>query len=142
MWGMSRGSASAFIGEHEIKLTKAARSQWIILHEMAHLLCPRDEAHGPRFVGVLIGLLARHAGQDANELMVLADEMGVRYHIRSVGAVPVSKMHERLALLLPVNYMMAAIQLDVSYRVVYGAALPLIRAKRARWSGRTLVRAS
>ena len=137
LWGVRGGTAST--AAHEIKLSKWARSPWVILHEMTHLLTPRDEAHGPRFVGVLIGLLARHCGQDANELMALADEMSVKYHVRAIGTVPVTTLPERLAKLLPVHYMEAAVELDVPYRSIYGAALPLIRHGRARWRGKTLV---
>jgi putative metallohydrolase (TIGR04338 family) len=124
---------------HKITLPRWARNEWVMLHELAHRLTPRDAGHGPRFVGVLIGLLARHAGQDADELMALADEMGVKYHVRSIGAVPVTSLPEKLAKLLPIGYMDAAFALDVSYRQVYGAALSLIRHGRARWRGKTLV---
>lgn len=125
--------------DHRITLPVWARNPLVMLHELAHQLTPDDPGHGPRWVGVFIGLLCRHNGQDADELMALADEMGVRYHVRAIGAVPVRSMPERLAALLPVHYMAAAIELDVSYRQVYGAALALIRHGRARWRGRTLV---
>lgn len=134
LWGKRNATAH---GTTEIKLPKWARSPEVILHEMAHCLTHGDR-HGPRFVGCFIGLLARHHGQDANDLMPLADEMGVRYNVRTVGAVPVHSLSEKLARLLPVFYMEAAVKLDVSYRTVYGAALVLIRQGRARWSGKTL----
>lgn len=86
LWGQRRATAGA---DHVIKLPLWARSRWVILHEMAHRLTPHDEAHGPRFVGVLIGLACRWLDYDANELMALADEMGVKYHVRAIGVVPV-----------------------------------------------------
>lgn len=138
-WGQRSALAYA---SHEISLPRRMRNEWVILHEMAHRLTPADEAHGPRFVGCLIGLLARHAGRDANALMETADASGVKYHVRSIGSVPVlaePNMSERLAALLPVYYMTAAVALDCSYRKIYGAALPLIKAGRARWSGKRLV---
>lgn len=119
--------------DHRITLPRWARSRWVVLHEAAHRLTPIDEAHGPRFVGALMGLLVRHVGYDANELMALADEMGVKYNVRSIGLVPVQTMSQKLARLLPTTEMDAAFELDVSWRQVRGASLPLIRAGLARW---------
>lgn len=116
--------------DHRITLPKWARNRWVSLHEAAHRLTPGDEVHGPRFVGVLIGLLARHGGYDANELMATADEAGVKYHVRSIGSVPVLSLPERL---LPMQEMDAAFELDVSWRQVRGASLQLVRAGLAIW---------
>lgn len=125
--------------DHRITLPKWTRNRWMILHEMAHLLNPGEEAHGPRFVGILMGLLARHAGYDAQELMASADEAGVKYHVRSIGAVPANTLSQRLARLLPVKEMDAAFELDVSWRQVRGAALQLVRAHLAMWKRDVLV---
>lgn len=85
----------------------------------------------------------RHLGQDAYYLMALADECGVRYHVRAIGSVPErNSMADRLARLMPIHYMAAAVELDCSYRQVYGAALRLVSQGRARWSGKRLVPAS
>ena len=134
LWGQRRATAGA---DHVIKIPRALRSRWVCLHEMAHRLTPRDEAHGPRFVGVLIGLLARHLGYDAEELMSLADEMGVRYYVRSIGCVPVKPLSQKIVEIVekggPLPEMFLAAELDVSYLKVRGAALFLIRQKRARW---------
>lgn len=129
-WGQRRALAH---WDHRITLPKWARNRWVILHEAAHRLTPGDEAHGPRFVGVLIGLLARHGRYDANELMATADEAGVKYHVRSIGSVPVLSLPERLHRLLPVQEMEAAFELDVSWRQVRGASLQLVRAGLAIW---------
>jgi hypothetical protein len=130
-WGQRR--ALAFKGLHRISLPLWARQKTCVLHELAHLLTPGDESHGARFVGVLIGLLARHAGYRADELMKLADEMGVAYYVRSIGAVPVHSLTERLLGLLPISEMDAAFELDVSWRQVRGASIRLLQHKRARW---------
>lgn len=124
---------------HELSLPKWSRNRWVILHEATHRLNVGYEAHGPRFVGILIGLLSRHAGYDANELMARADEMGVKYHVRSIGTVPVPSLSQRLQRLLPITEMDAAFELEVSWRQVRGAALPLIRKGCARWKKHTLV---
>jgi hypothetical protein len=146
LWGQRRATAGA---NHEIKLPKWARSQWVILHEMAHRLTPADEAHGPRYVGVLIGLVCRHLGYDANRLMALADEGGVKYHVRSIGCVPVhGPAHKVEACVIkhgPMTAMEISCTLDViesedlSLAQVRGAALALIRQGRARWLRNKLV---
>lgn len=135
-WGQRSAIAH---DDHRITLPLWARNPIVMLHELAHRLTPDDPGHGPRWVGCFIGLLCRHHGQDANELMALCDEHGVKYHVRAIGSVPIRTLPERLAKLLPIHYMAAAIELDVTYRQVYGAALPLIRHGRARWRGKQLV---
>jgi hypothetical protein len=118
---------------HKISLPLWARQRPVVLHELAHRLVPTGEAHGPRFVAVLIGLLARHAGYRAEDLMQKADGLGVKYHVRSIGTVPVQSLTERLEGLLPVTEMDAAIELGVSWRQVRGASIGLLRHKKARW---------
>lgn len=130
-WGQR--AALSHDREHKISLPRWARSEHVVLHEMAHRLTPHDEAHGPRFVGVLIGLLARHAGLDCDEMMAAADEMGVKYHVRSIGAVPVIPLHVKLAKVIPATDTAAAIELGVHWRQVRGAAFHLIREGEARW---------
>jgi hypothetical protein len=138
-WGQRSALA---MPDHRLKLPRWARVPAVVLHEAAHRLTPRDEAHGPRFVGVLIGLLCRHAGHDANELMALADEMGVRYHVRSIGVVPVIGTAERIRRAIfaegPMTEMDIACWLDLSYLQARGGALALIRQGKARWLRRKL----
>lgn len=133
-WGQRSALAHA---DHRITLPRWARNPWVLMHEMAHRLTPHDEAHGPRFVGVLIGLASRHLGYDADVLMAKADEMGVRYHVQSIGAVPIVTLSARLKRLIteqgPLSEMWAAAELDVSYLQVRGAMLQLIRRGEARW---------
>jgi len=80
--------ALAYPVAHMITLPRWARSRWVVLHELAHLLTPGEAAHGPRFVGALIGLGARWLDLDAQALMRAADESGVKYRVRTVGVVP------------------------------------------------------
>ncbi len=143
-----RGGAGHATGNvHGLKLPPwARRSPPVILHELAHALdkrsgygAGRSGWHGPRFVGILIGLLARHLGLDAEALMASADERGVRYDVRSIGAVPRVHLADRLADVLPATPIEAAVALGVSYRQVYGAALRLVGAGRAAWSRGRLV---
>lgn len=139
-WGQTSALAHS---DHRITLPRWARSRWVILHEMAHRLTPRDEAHGARFVGVLIGMLSRHCDLDATELMRTADEHGVCYYVRSIGVVPVHgvlwQVERALAREQPMSAMDLASWLsigwgaDVNVRQVRGAALVLIRQGRARW---------
>lgn len=139
-WGQTRALAHH---DHRITLPKWARNPWVVLHEAAHRLTPSDEAHGPRFVGVLIGLVCRHLDFDATELMRLADEMGVRYHVRSIGVVPTHgpAWHVERALRDegPMTDMDIACHLSlgcsvpINVKQVQGAAVHLIRSGRARW---------
>lgn len=132
-----------------ITLPRWARSRWVILHEMAHLLTPRDEPHGPRFVGVLIGLIARHLDYDATQLMALADEMGVKYHVRTVGVVPVRgpvwhvervvRLHGPMTEMDLACHLSLAEGIDITPPQVRGAALHLIKCGRARWLRHKLV---
>jgi putative metallohydrolase (TIGR04338 family) len=148
-WGQRRALAHH---DHRITLPRWARSRWVILHEMAHRLTPRDEAHGPRFVGVLIGLACRWLDYDAETLMRLADEKGVRYHVRSVGKVPVHgpAWHVRQVLSTsksPRDLMDIACELsigcgvDITYKQVRGAALHLVARGEAVWRRRLLAMA-
>lgn len=140
----SWGQRSAFAhNDHRITLPRWARSRWVILHELAHRLTPRDEAHGPRFVGVLMGLLARHVDLDAVELMRTAEQAGVRYWVRSIGAVPVHGPAWHVTRALRAEAPMSAMDLaswlslgtgaDITLAQVRGAALSLIQQGRARW---------
>lgn len=79
---------------HAILLPRWCRSEWMVAHELAHLLDTRaNAAHGPRFVGILMGIASRHLGRDLNELQARADELGVKYFTRAVGG---PRVHESL----------------------------------------------
>lgn len=128
--------------DHRITLPRWARSKWVVLHELAHRLTPRDK-HGPRFIGCLIGLGARWLDLDAQALMRAADQYGVKYHVRTIGVVPVHgaawHVEHAIAAEGPMSEMDIACWLslgkgvDIKATQVRGAALALIRAGRARW---------
>lgn len=132
----AHGRAQIFFGAH-------CHNRIVVLHELAHCLTPSDQSHGPRFVGVLIGLYCRHLDCDAKELMASADEMGVKYHVRSIGCVPVHGPAWHVARALREEGPMSAMDMaswlslacgvDITPKRVRGAALSLIRAKQARW---------
>lgn len=140
------GQRKALSHSGAISLPKWARNPWVILHEMAHELTKGD-AHGPRFVGVLVGLASRWMGLDPDELLMHAEEHGVKVYRASVGAVPHRRLADKVARALPGNAVEIAVYLnlnqglDLSYRQIRGAALKLIREGRARWRGRSLVAA-
>jgi hypothetical protein len=77
-----------------ISLPRWSRSPWVVLHELAHHLALGDH-HGPRFVGVLIGLVCRHLNYHSTDLMQIADQHGVKYAVRSIGSVPVHGLRWR-----------------------------------------------
>lgn len=139
-WGQRSALAHR---DHRITLPRWARSRWVILHELAHRLTPRDEAHGPRFVGVLMGLVCRHLDADLDALKAIADEFKVKFYTRSIGNVPhhgpAWQVERALRLERPMSAMDLSCWLAVHEGVdmtparVRGAALPLIRAGRARW---------
>jgi putative metallohydrolase (TIGR04338 family) len=141
-------------GEHKrnggrITLPRWARSRWVILHELTHRLTPRDEAHGPRFVGVLMGLVSRWLDYDATQLMNLADEMSVRYYVRSIGVVPTHgpvwhveravRHHGAMTEMDLACHLSLSEGVDITPPQVRGAALHLIRTGRARWLRKKLV---
>lgn len=136
-WGQRRAIAHAY---HQISLPRTVRNRWMILHEVAHRLTPDDEPHGPRFLGVLIGLLHRHAGYDADELLASAQEARLRVKPQSLGPVLERSLSVRLLDVLPATDIDAALELGVHWRQVRGAAMQLIRQERARWFRGKLVR--
>lgn len=146
-WGQRHAVAHE---DHRITLPRWARHRWVILHEMAHLLNVKHDvrSHGPRFVGLLIGLVARWLEYDAQQLMHLADEMGVKYHVRTIGVVPVRGPTWHVERVIrqdgPMTDMDLACHLSLIDGIqltpaqVRGAALQLIRTRRARWIRRKL----
>ena len=145
--------ALAYPHLHAITLPRLARSRWVMLHELAHLLTPGGAWHGPRFVGALIGLGARWLDLDAQALMRAADEGGVRYWVRTVGTVPVHgpSWHVLQALQAcsrPVSLMQLQCELSVGFGLDYspaqvrGAVLHLVGSGQATWRRRMLVLAT
>ena len=63
--GRGRSSAAAF-GQHQIRVPRWARSELVVLHEVAHCLTPRGYAsHGPEFAGVFVALVRQVMGPAA-----------------------------------------------------------------------------
>lgn len=83
--GRSRRSAAAIYSRHEIALPRWARNRIVLLHEIAHFFDQRNEPHGPEFVGILIGLMARHDNWDWRSLVRSARSWGLRVDVRLVG---------------------------------------------------------
>jgi putative metallohydrolase (TIGR04338 family) len=136
--------ALAYTWGHRITLPRWARSRWVVLHELAHLLAPHSPAHGPRFVGALIGLGSRWLDLDAQQLMRSADEHGVTYWVRTIGSVPLHgpSWHALRALqrsghgctLMELQCSLAIEDgLDFKPAQVRGAALHLVATGQARW---------
>lgn len=140
-----RGGGRTTMGGTSIKLGVWARQPSVVLHEMAHCLAPVGEHHGPRFVGTVIGLYCRHMGMDRDELVERAYERGVKVNLTAIGAVPEFGWHKRVERALwkeggsAKSDMALAITMGVSFRVVRGAMLTLIRQGRARYAGRKLI---
>lgn len=146
--GQRRGIAHA---DHRITLPKWTRSRWYILHELAHRLNTKESGsdHGPRFVGILIGLIARWMDYDATQLMALADERGIKYSVRSIGVVPVrgpvwhvervARLHGPMTEMDLACHLSLAEGIDITPPQVRGAALHLIKCGRARWLRHKLV---
>jgi hypothetical protein len=139
--GRRRGRAGAGVERHIIKMPKWTRNHWQVLHELAHLLTPNAEAHGGRFVGVLIGLAARWLDANTDFLLAEADAMGVRVHRTSIGAVPAKTLAEKMLRFLPgspteiASAMNVELGLDVTFRQIQGASIGLVRRGLARWRG-------
>lgn len=63
--GRGRRSACAH-GQHEIRIPRWARSELVVLHEVAHCLTDaRAAAHGPEFAGVMLALVRQFMGPGA-----------------------------------------------------------------------------
>lgn len=84
-----RSGAHANPWTHTVAFSERARTPWIVCHEVSHLLQSRSESwHGPRFVGILIGLLSRHLGHCHLELLRSAKRDSIKVDARSIGAAP------------------------------------------------------
>lgn len=139
-----RGQTRAISHGGAVSLPRWARNPWVILHELAHELA-RTFDHGPRFTGVLIGLVSRWMGLDPDQLLVSAEEACVKVYRGSIGAVPHRTLPKKVLRQLPGTPVEIAVRLNmdqaigVSYRQVIGAALSLVRSGAARWRGRRLL---
>ena len=121
----------------QIRLSRRGRNEWVVLHELAHSMANQGEAHGARFVGILIGLAARNIeGLDGQAAVDLAAKMGVQVDIRSVGAIPILRepqLSERILEHLPGRITQLAWRAGCRRAQVRGAAIALIRRGQARY---------
>jgi hypothetical protein len=65
------GGARAW-GSHKITASPSARNEYVMLHEIAHILTPQDEGHGPQFCGVLLFLVRNVMGAEAHKRLLTA----------------------------------------------------------------------
>jgi hypothetical protein len=71
-----------------ISIPQTMRTRWVILHEVAHYLAGPWARHGGIFVGVLIGLLARHLSLPLEDLIASAARHRVSVNLRAVVGPP------------------------------------------------------
>ena len=65
-----RGRRRASGGNGRIVLQRWARSQMVVLHEIAHVLT--SDQHGPRFCDTYLNLVSRYLGKETGEALRLA----------------------------------------------------------------------
>lgn len=80
-----RGGATAH-GTWRINASPGSRNEYVMLHEIAHILTPRDAGHGPAYCGVLLFLVRNVLGKEAHAALLAA----MRKHRvkRSNSAIP------------------------------------------------------
>jgi hypothetical protein len=83
---LGRSSGSSYGGR--ITLGVACRNEWVMLHELAHELAPREVKHGPEFVGIYLFLVNLILGKDeADRLKAAFKEQRVRSSRKAIPAV-------------------------------------------------------
>lgn len=78
--GRRRRGACAVPAEGSIKLPRLMRKKWVVLHEVAHLLCydGKVASHGRQFMADYIDLLARYYRRDKDAIWQSALAFGLR----------------------------------------------------------------
>lgn len=78
--GRGRVKACAVPWENKIKLPRWARTRWVVLHEVAHIVAYRNWAawHGKEFMANYIDLLSRYYKRDKDALWQSALSAGLR----------------------------------------------------------------
>lgn len=78
--GKGHRRATASPGTLVIQLPRWARSDWVICHELAHLIQPRVSAfHGPEFCREYLALVNRWIGREAAQKL---RKSFVNYHVK------------------------------------------------------------
>jgi hypothetical protein len=77
--GDGRRRRSACAGMHQIDMPRGMRTKWVVLHELAHVICsrledrlPRDKrtaGHGWRFAEIYLYLVKTHLGQARHDAL-------------------------------------------------------------------------
>ena len=81
-----RSSGASYGGR--ITLGVACRNEWVMLHELAHELAPREVKHGPEFVGIYLFLVDLILGKaEGNRLRAAFKEQRVRSSRKAIPAV-------------------------------------------------------
>lgn len=59
-------------GSYKITASRGARNEYVMLHEIAHLLAGQDAGHGPKFCGVLLFLVRNVLGKEEHAALLAA----------------------------------------------------------------------
>jgi len=91
--GRGRRSACYVPESHQIRLPRAARAVFVVLHETAHGIVrqtiPTAAHHGPQFARLYLNLLHRYAGVGLSRARALATHQQPRQvHFAPLAAVP------------------------------------------------------
>lgn len=77
--GRGRRSCCAIKSNMEIRMTVHGRTPVILMHEVAHLLTPRDvAAHGAEYMAIYLWLLVKFVKFDAKNVRECAEARGVK----------------------------------------------------------------
>jgi putative metallohydrolase (TIGR04338 family) len=83
-----KGNGATALGR-TIRLAYWGRKEWVLLHELAHTLTPRDKsAHGKEFAGILLFLVQQVMGKaEADKLREAFKKNKVKYNYSAVPTV-------------------------------------------------------
>lgn len=114
-------------GYGRVTLPPWARTEHVILHEVAHGLLPKPHAwHGPEYVGIFLTLVRHTLGEDAGRRF--SDKLRQHKASRSMVAVPAADSHAPVTATQRVERERAAKQRPVSRQEAVTAAEVLRRA--------------
>lgn len=85
---LTHGRGAHAYGTHTIRASRAARNEYVLLHEIAHTLTHQRgyAGHGPEFCGVLLFLVKTVMGREAHAALLA--QMRARKVKRSNAAIP------------------------------------------------------
>jgi putative metallohydrolase (TIGR04338 family) len=83
----THGNATGYFNGH-ICMPPWARTPYVVLHEVAHVLCPPSYAnHGPEYAALLLFLVKQHLGEEAGRLLresFSANKVSYRTGVKSI----------------------------------------------------------